>query len=169
MRLFSRATFVAGVIGLGLLVSRAAIAQSVRWKTPDALFEGQPGTIELVFEDCAPEARVTIEEVPGLISLGDPTETRTFSMVNFRSTSMVTHDLPAKARPMVWVTSEARVVSRMASTMRPPVGRRGLKTVPRRPRMLKTASAADWPTRSGAVTPVTASVNRRSDQAMALP
>ncbi len=80
-----------------LLLSGGAFAQQVRWNDPGPLGAGQPATLELVFEDCAPEGDVELPRVPGLEVTGAPNESRQFTMLNFRSSSSTTLGYPVRA------------------------------------------------------------------------
>ncbi len=82
---------------LALAFAGTAAAQSVYWNPPAELGQGQPGSIDLVFESCSPEDDVSFPATNGLVSLGPPNESRMFSMVNFKSTSSVTLAFPVRA------------------------------------------------------------------------
>jgi len=78
------------------LLAAGAAAGEVRWAAPEPLAAGQIGRLELVFEDCDPEGPVTLPRVAGLSVLGEPGESRQFSIENFRSSSSVTLSYPVR-------------------------------------------------------------------------
>ncbi len=81
---------------LALVFASGAFAQVVRWNPPASVGHGQMVKIELVFEDCAPEGPVELPRTPALELLGEPTESRVFSMVNFETRSTVTLGFPVR-------------------------------------------------------------------------
>lgn len=85
-------------IGLASAWANAAAAQSVRWDPPPSLEVGQIGKVDLVFDGCSPSGDVDWPPPPGLEIVGEPTESRVFSMVNFRTRTSVTLGFPVRAR-----------------------------------------------------------------------
>ncbi len=78
------------------LLASPALAQQVRWSDPGALGAGQSATLELVFEDCSPAGEVQLPRVPGLEITGAPSESRQFTMLNFRASSSTTLGYPVR-------------------------------------------------------------------------
>jgi tetratricopeptide (TPR) repeat protein len=74
----------------------AASAQEVRWSPPPRLGLGQIGKIDLVFDGCSPEGDVEWPETPEIEVVGEPTESRVFSMVNFKTRTSVTLGFPVR-------------------------------------------------------------------------
>lgn len=81
------------VLALGLTIALtvgSAGAQEVGWSLSERLAQGQRGTLDLVFTDCAPVGRVELPKVEGLNILGSPSESRSFSFQNFEQTASTT-------------------------------------------------------------------------------
>jgi hypothetical protein len=72
------------------LAADPCYAQTVHWKDPGPLGLGQPGSLELVFEDTSPEGEVELPAVAGLEVLGAPSTSTQFTVQNFRSSSSTT-------------------------------------------------------------------------------
>jgi tetratricopeptide (TPR) repeat protein len=87
---------VVAAAGLGTLASDVH-AQQVSWAASAVLGVGQVQKLELLFENCQPEGAVQLPDVDGLVVVGEPTESRSFSMVNFKTSSSVSFSYPVRA------------------------------------------------------------------------
>ena len=85
-------------VALFAVLASAVAAQEVRWDPPAQVGLGQVSKIDLVFDGCSPEGDVAWPVPLELELLGEPTESRVFSMINFKSRSTVTLSFPVRAR-----------------------------------------------------------------------
>jgi hypothetical protein len=87
---------------LALLASTTVHAQTVHWEpSAGTLALNQTSELNLVFEQCEPADSFKLPTVPGLTVLGQPSRasTSSYSVVNFKATSLKTTTLTYRVRP----------------------------------------------------------------------
>ncbi len=84
-----RSLLAASLFLLILSLGDLASAKGVAWRVGSPIAAGQVSRLELVFTDLSPKTRVTLPKVIGLEFVGDPGESRSTSIVNFKRTSSV--------------------------------------------------------------------------------
>jgi len=92
---------LAGLLAASLLAvapagGADAFETCVAWRPPDVVVEGARSRLDLVFSDCEPEGSVLLPPTNGIKILGDPSESRSFRMENFKSSSEVVLSFPIR-------------------------------------------------------------------------
>ncbi len=111
-----------GVLALicTVLLSTAALAQSVRWDPPGGQFGfNQVSQLSLIFEDCEPDGDPTIPTVDGL-QFGRPSQSSQTSIVNFKMSRTFSFVFPVRPAKRSGVTIPAFEIKTDKGTLKVP-------------------------------------------------